>query len=170
MPPVTAANQIYTRGYLNGALAGGSVYDRVFGELQDFTLDSAFDLVKLHGPSRRTAIGVGIGPRTITGTAKHAKIRARIYNLLHGSAVAKNASYTVVSGNATDEPLKFDVQFITPANGEDLETKLFGCLSPSLNLPFASDTWVIPGFTFECFGDATGKLYDITLPGDQTAS
>jgi hypothetical protein len=174
MPAQTAAvinpaNVIFAKGYLFGTIAGGLADDVPFAELMDVSIKSDLTFKEMRSSEQLTAAAVGIDSHRVTGSAKYGKVRARQFKMLRGGSAAYSSPSTTLTIGVADEPKVFNLHLKSPSDGSDLEVKIYGCLSPSLNVPLAMNDFVIPDFTFEAYGDGV-KIMDIILPGDQTTS
>jgi hypothetical protein len=154
-----------------GKRPAGGTYDTPFGALQDVSLKSGFGVKKLMGPGALTPIAVAASERTVTGSAKWAKIRARSLQMLMNGTVATATGKTTYTANAADDLPTFDLQCKSPADGSATQLNLYNCYASDVNIPLTMNDFSIPDFSFECMGRASdGVLFEIILPGDQTIS
>ena len=172
MPTVGAspADTVWQEGFMFGKLPGGATYDVPFGALQDISLKFAASLKKLMGNGSYVPIATRMSEKSLTGTAKWAKLRLRGLTLLMGGTIAYSTA-TKFTAKTSDELPAFDLQLKGPADGSEITLNVYNCLAPDVTIPLTSKDFAVPDFSFESMGKAsTGELFELTLPGDQTTS
>lgn len=167
--PLNPTNCIWGVGYLFATIAGGLADDVPFGELQEIEIKDDLSLKEAMGVSSLAAVAVGISERKVTVSAKQLKIRTRQVKALRGGAAAFASGKTTLTAGITDEPLLFNLHLKSPSDGSEAEAKVYGCISPSLQVPLKLRDWSIMDFSANVYGDG-GKFYELILPGDQTTS
>lgn len=163
-----AANIVWGRGYLKASTSSNSADDVPFGELQNVEINSQVAVEELMSPSQLTAAAVAVKEHKVTGSAEYAKVRARQFHTLLGSASPSVASgKTTVDIGVNDQPVVFDLHLTSPSDGSELEMIVYGCICTSLDLKVQLNNFVIPKFQFTAYGNGT-NLIRVILPGDQT--
>ncbi len=177
---IRGANTVFAVGYLFGTIgaegsAGVTLADDVpFAQLQEISFKDGLSMKELMGSTQLTAISVGASERKISGDAKYATVRARMFQMLRGGedpTYSSGDDATTYVSLINDEPTPFNLHLMSPDDGSDMEIKIYNCLSPELNLALKLRDYLIPDFSWMAYGDPiTGKLVEIIVPGDQTSN
>lgn len=142
-----------------------------FGELQEISVGVATELAKAMGPNQLTAIDMGLQSRTVTGTARHAKVRTPGMKTLLGGSQAYSSPYTTLTVNVDSEPsTPFNVHLKSPSDGTNLELYLYNALCTNYDLSVPARGFLYPNFGFEAIGLNGGLLMKVRITGDQTTS
>jgi hypothetical protein len=164
----TNPNIIFALGYLYFDPDGENI---PFGELQEATITNRDTTKEARGPSSLYPLAVGISERSATLRASHLKVRAKALQKVLGGDLTYADNKTTLSIKSDSTPSEFKARLCTPSTGEDAEFILYRIKPVNLEFPLKLRDFSIPNFEAQILADeATGKVWDIILPGYQSVS